>query len=244
MKLSDSFTSSARRYDVMTGLNPGYRRELRRAARALSAQVQSGGDDGPLIWDLGCGTGLSTAALQEQLPQARLLGVDASEGMLGLAQAKTWRPGTRFVLERAENLEHSLHEELGAAPDGVFAAYLLRNVDEQDRTAVLATIRRRMAPGTPLVLHDYSVVESRGAQLTWTLVCFGVIIPLSVVMRAEPSLFTYLWRSVMNNDSTRTVLQRLRDAGFEGGRVFTARGWHRKILHTYTAVAGASRGEQ
>lgn len=242
MMLTDSFTSSASRYDVMTGLNPGYRRELRRAARELSAQMQSGSAHAPLIWDLGCGTGLSTAALQEQLPQAKLLGTDGSEGMLALAQAKTWRPGTRFVLERAENVERSTHEELEETPDGVFAAYLLRNVDEQDRTEVLASIRRRMAPGTPIVLHDYSVVESRAAQLTWTLVCFGLIIPLSVVMKAEPSLFTYLWRSVMGNDSTRSVLQRLRDAGFEGGRVFTARGWHRKILHTYSAVAGASGG--
>lgn len=233
MSLSEKFSFSARRYDLLTRLNPGYRRELRRAARKLAASLAK--QDSPIIWDLGCGTGLSTQALLDTVPQARVVGIDASAGMLDFARAKSWPESTRFVLERVENLATNGVIEHIEGPDGVFAAYLLRNLPGAERTAVLANIRALMKPGTPLVLHDYSVTESQWAQAKWTIVCFAIIIPLAALAGAKTSLFTYLWRSVMTNDSTATVIQRLSQAGFRGASVTSAKGWHRSILHTYTA---------
>lgn len=232
MSLSEAFSRSARRYDLLTRLNPGYRRELRRATKALANRLAN--SDSPVIWDLGCGTGLSTQALLDTVPDARVVGVDASEGMLNFARAKSWPHGTQFILERVENL--ASNEAFADAPDGVFAAYLLRNVPEAERTAVLTSIRELMKPGTPLVLHDYSVSESRWAQAKWTIVCFAIVIPLATLAGAKTSLFTYLWKSVLANEATATVLQRLVQAGFRRASVTTAKGWHRKVLHTYTAV--------
>ena len=236
MLLSEAFTTSARRYDVLTLLNPGYQRELRRAARQLAELLNT--DDGtpPVIWDLGCGTGLSTKALLEIMPNAHVIGVDASAGMLNAARAKPWPNGTEFVLDRVENLPQNPAPQLAQAPDGVFAAYLLRNVPEAQRTKVLASIREFMRPGAPLILQDYSVSESDWARAKWTLVCFMIIIPLAALAGAQTGLFTYLWRSVMDNDSTTTVLQRLTRAGFKRAAVSATKGWHRKVLHTYTAV--------
>lgn len=234
MSLSEAFSLSARRYDLLTRLNPGYRRELRRATRKLAELLDADGT--PVIWDLGCGTGLSTKALLETIPNAHVIGVDASAGMLDHARAKAWPKGTQFVLDRVENLAQEPAPELAEAPDGVFAAYLLRNVPETERTAVLSSIRDLMKPGTPLVLHDYSVSESNWAQAKWTLVCFMIVIPLAAVTGAKIGLFTYLWRSVMDNESTQTVVQRLARAGFQRAAVSSAGGWHRKVLHTYTAL--------
>lgn len=236
MLLSEAFTTSARRYDLLTGLNPGYHRELRRATRKLAALLQVAPGHRPVIWDLGCGTGLSTRAILDAMPNARIVGIDAAAGMLTAARAKTWPEGTAFVLDQVENLPTNPAPELAETPDGIMAAYLLRNVPEADRTAVLASIRALMKPGTPLVLQDYSVIESRWAQTKWTLVCFAIVVPLATLTGAQTSLFTYLWRSVMNNDSTKTVLQRLKHAGFKRVGVRTARGWHRNVLHTYTAI--------
>ena len=236
MLLSEAFSSSARRYDVLTRLNPGYRRELRRAARKLANLLIADTKSAPVIWDLGCGTGLSTKALLETIPNAKVVGVDASAGMLEAARAKSWPDGTEFGQGRVENLPHHPAPALAQAPDGVFAAYLLRNIPEAQRTKVLASIREFMQPGTPLVLHDYSVSESEWAQTKWTLVCFMIIIPLAALTGAKTSLFTYLWRSVLDNDSTTTVLQRLAKAGFQRATVTSARGWHRKVLHIYTAI--------
>lgn len=234
MLLSEAFTSSARRYDLLTRLNPGYHRELRRAARTLAKLLPT--DRQPVIWDLGCGTGLSTEALLEAIPTAQIIGVDGSAGMLEAARAKDWPEGTQFILEQVENLAHNPAPELAQAPDGVFAAYLLRNVPEAGRTRVLASIRALLDEDTPLVMHDYSVAESTWAQAKWTLVCFLIIIPLATLTGAKPRLFTYLWRSVLDNDSTAEVVQRLITAGFARAQVSSAKGWHRKILYTYTAL--------
>ncbi|OAV60529.1 class I SAM-dependent methyltransferase [Enteractinococcus helveticum] len=235
MFLADAFTTSARRYDLLTKLNPGYRRELRSATRTLAELLEAPTGRRPVIWDLGCGTGLSTQAILETLPDAQIVGVDASAGMLETARAKSWPAGTAFVLDRVEHLAANSAPALADAPDGVFAAYLLRNLPEAERTAALARIRTLMKPGSPLVLQDYSVTESAWAQAKWTAVCFAIIIPLAAATGAQISLFTYLWRSVLRNDATQTVLQRLEHAGFERGTVSTARGWHRKVLHTYVA---------
>ena len=233
MLLSEAFTSSARRYDLLTRLNPGYQRELRRATRKLAAMVKA--TRRPVIWDLGCGTGLSTRALLQAMPDAQIVGVDASAGMLAAARTKDWPADLKFILDRVEHLPDNPAPELAEPPDGIFAAYLLRNVPEADRTTVLARIRELMGEGTPLVMHDYSVADSNWAQTKWTLVCFMIIIPLAALTGAKTSLFTYLWRSVMDNDSTTTVLDRLATAGFRQATVSSAKGWHRKVLHTYTA---------
>lgn len=236
MLLSDAFTTAARRYDLLTRLNPGYRRELRRAVRMLADQLDVPAGTRPIIWDLACGTGLSTEAILRTIPDARIVGVDASAGMLNHARHKTWPADTTFILDRVEHLAENPAPALAEAPDGVFAAYLLRNVPEAQRTSVLASIRQFMKPETPLVLHDYSVSESRAAQLKWTIVCFAFVIPLATATGAKTGLFTYLWRSVMDNDATATVLQRLVRAGFGRPKISTARGWHRRVLHTYTTM--------
>lgn len=240
MLLSEAFTSSARRYDLLTRLNPGYQRELRRAARRLAAMLDD--TNRPVIWDLGCGTGLSTKALLKTIPNAKVVGVDASAGMLAAARAKTWPEDTEFVLDRVENLVTNPAPELTQTPDGVFAAYLLRNLPAEERTEILAKIREFMGPDSPLVLQDYSVADSNLARAKWTLVCFLIVIPLAALTGAKTSLFTYLWRSVMDNDSTANVLKRLTQAGFRNTAVTTAKGWHRKVLYTYTARNQGARG--
>src|SRR5699024_6698535 len=119
MSLSEDFSSSARRYDILTRLNPGYRRELRRAARALAQGLrQHENHRPPVVWDLGCGTGLSTQALHQAVPNARIVGVDASAGMLQHAAKKSWPPGTTFVLARVEQLADHQATALAHAPDG------------------------------------------------------------------------------------------------------------------------------
>lgn len=240
MLLSEAFTSSARRYDLLTRLNPGYQRELRRAARRLAAMLED--TNRPVIWDLGCGTGLSTKALLKTIPNAKVVGVDASAGMLAAARAKTWPEDTEFVLDRVENLVTNPAPELTQTPDGVFAAYLLRNLPAEERTEILAKIREFMGPDSPLVLQDYSVADSNLARAKWTLVCFLIVIPLAALAGAKTSLFTYLWRSVMDNDSTANVLKRLTQAGFRNTAVTNAKGWHRKVLYTYTARNQGARG--
>ena len=79
--------------------------------------------------DAGCGTGASTAALLSVAPYAEIVAVDASQGMLDEAQAKSWPPSVRFVHTRVE----ALAENGVVGPfDGILAAYLMRNLADPD----------------------------------------------------------------------------------------------------------------
>jgi ubiquinone/menaquinone biosynthesis C-methylase UbiE len=243
MQLAEQFDRAADRYDLLTRLNPGYHRALRTAAEALVGRLRAGSGPGagapaaPLVlWDLGCGSGLSTEAVVGAAgPGTRVVGLDASEGMLAQARAKSWPAGVSFVHALAQDLSEVAGRELDGPADGAFAAYLLRNVPEHQRDEVVAAIRDQVRPGGWVALQDYHVKGDRVASAVWTLVCWGVVTPLSFVVRGNPAIYRYLWRSVLDNDSTAELTGRLRRAGFTDLAWSTAGGWQRGILHTVLA---------
>ncbi|MEU4743760.1 class I SAM-dependent methyltransferase [Actinosynnema sp. NPDC023658] len=221
-----AFDSAARGYDRLVGANPGYHRELRRSATALG--IARGGE-GQRLLDLGCGTGASTAALLAAAPLAEITGVDASAGMLEQARRKRWPDNVSFVHARAEELE-------ARGPyDGVFAAYLIRNLGRPD--PVLAAVRGLLKPGARFVAHEYSVRDSLVATAWWTAVCWSVIIPGGVLVTGSADLYAYLWRSVLEFDGVRALRQRMRRTGFTDVRVLPAAGWQRGIVHTFVGRA-------
>jgi ubiquinone/menaquinone biosynthesis C-methylase UbiE len=228
--LDDAFDRASGRYDLMTRLNPGYHRHLRAAAGELVRRL-AGREGTVTVIDLGCGSGSSTAALVEALPTARVVGVDASAGMLAQARAKTWPSGLEFVHATAEALPG-----LGLPPvSGVLAAYLFRNVPAEGRDDILCVVREQLEPGGWLAVQEYSVAGRWRAQVVWSLVCWLVVIPLALVMRAHPGLYVYLWRSVREFDSTDAFAARLAASGFTDVARLEVGGWQRGILHTFLA---------
>jgi len=226
--LEVAFDLAASRYDLLTRLNPGYHRHLASAGRELAARL---GTTPGLLLDLGCGSGSSTAALVRAVPGARIVGVEASAGMLEQARAKPWPSRVEFAHTPAQHLPR-----LGLpAADGVMAAYLLRNLTIDDRDAVLTAIRDQLTPGGWLVVHEYSVAGRRLATLTWDLVCWLVVIPLSWLLRGSPRLYRYLWRSVRGFDTTSQMVRRLEASGFVAVEHLAVPGWQRGILHTFLA---------
>ena len=166
----------------------------------------------------------------------RLLGVDASAGMIAETRDKTWPAGVRFAHGRAEQLGAPPPEwEMPPQVDGVFAAYLFRNLGEHERDTVLADVYRRLAPGGCLVVQEYSVAGSRRAAVLWSIVCWLVVIPLSLVLTRRTTLYRYLWHSVLRFDAVKVFSTRLVAAGFAPTAVTTADGWQRGILHTFVA---------
>src|SRR5215470_8099867 len=85
------FDGVARRYDLLSALNPGYKKHLRWSAERLAAPPE-----GRLL-DLCCGTGLSTEALRRAYPRAAIDALDASRGMLALARQKRPLGSVRFL---------------------------------------------------------------------------------------------------------------------------------------------------
>ncbi|KIH99831.1 ubiquinone biosynthesis methyltransferase UbiE [Streptomonospora alba] len=234
--VGDEFDRAAASYDRLVAANPGYHRHLRVSARRLGLPR---GGEGLRILDLGCGTGASTAALAHAYPRAEIIGVDASEGMLARARAKGWGPGVRFVHARAEDLTAG---GLGGPSDAVFAAYLLRNCPDPD--AALAAVSGLLKPGGRIALHEYSVADSAAARVVWSLVCWGVVIPLGRVATGRSALYRYLWRSVLEFDGAARLRRRMREAGLENVRTLALTGWQRGIVHTFLGAVPAPSGSR
>jgi ubiquinone/menaquinone biosynthesis C-methylase UbiE len=239
-EVPEAFDEVADRYDLMVALNPGYHAHLRRSAdvfaRSLAASRAPRADQPLRVIDLGCGSGASTRAVVDALDAehlgARVSGVDGSEGMLREARRKAWPAGTRFVHARAEELADRA-DVVDGRVDGVFAAYLVRNVP--DRDTLLGSLHALLAPGGVLVIHEYSVKGHALATGVWTAVCWLVVVPLGWLTSRRTRLYRYLWRSVMDMDSTSELAERLHRAGFEDVRTRTVRGWQHDIIHTVHA---------
>lgn len=219
------------------GLNPGYHQHLRAAAQTLRERLPEGR---PLrLVDLGCGSGASTSALVDALgaeaaAQAEIVGVDASNGMLAVARSKPWPPNVQFRHGMAEDAStRAAKWNLPLPVDGVFACYLFRNV--ADRDDALGVAHDLLAPGGWLVVQEYSVAGSRRAAALWTLVCWAIVIPLSLLFTRRTRLYRYLWRSVLRFDAVDRFAARLAAAGFDDVSVTTAPGWQHGILHTFSA---------
>ncbi|RNL85308.1 class I SAM-dependent methyltransferase [Halostreptopolyspora alba] len=227
--VTDGFDHASTSYDRLVAINPGYHRDLRVSARRLRLPDRG---RGLALLDLGCGTGASTSALLRAAPEARILGVDVSRGMLDVARAKRWPDHVSFRPARAEEITPAwVREHLGGPADAVFAAYLIRNVPDPD--ALLSTIGAVLRPGGRVALHEYSVADSASAGLLWSAVCWGVVIPAGRVLTGRSDLFRYLWSSVREFDGRARLLRRMRDGGLEAVGCAPLPGWWYGITHTF-----------
>lgn len=211
------FDRAARRYDLLTSFNPGYDQHLRIAARRMAAPASA------RMVDLCCGTGRSTAALMQVYPDAQVVGVDASKGMLE-------RGRLAVPLVQADGAAPALSP---GAFDAVFMAYGLRNMGDPDASlrAAFALLR----PGGRLALHEYALTDLR-SRVTWAVVCHLVIIPAGFLATGSARLYRYLFRSVVRFDSADELAGRLARNGFEDVRRHDTSHWQKGITHTFTAT--------
>lgn len=225
-RVPQAFDRVAARYDRMCALNPGYRAHLRKSAERLELR------EGARVLDLCCGTGLSTEAILEVTPSARVVALDASSGMLERARSRLGTRDLRLVLgdagdPRAAGVEGPF--------DAILMAYGLRNLPDPDRC--LARLRELLAPGGTLCVHEYSVADSARSRFVWNLVTLGVVLPLALAVARSTSIFRYLRRSVLAFDGVRALEERLRRAGFERVETLPMDGWQRGIVHSFRARA-------
>lgn len=231
-ELISDFDAIAKRYDLLTRLNPGYLTHLRWSAERLRLAPRA------RILDLCCGTGLSTAALADVYPDAAsIIGLDASQGMLAFARKNVTAarngPALSFVHGDAMDPAAALCD---ARPfDGILMAYGIRNVP--DRDLCLTRLRGLLAPGAPICFHEYSVADSRVSRVVWNTVAQTVIAPLGILATGKTRMWRYLRASVNQFDGVRAFEGRLFRAGFVDVQTLPMNGWQRGIVHSFLARA-------
>lgn len=101
---------------------------------------------GDTVVDLGCGTGLNFAYLQDAVgSDGRIIGVDLTDAMLAQARDRARRNGWRNVeLVEADMAAY----DIPAAADGVLATLALSTVPDYDD--IIARAARRLRPGARL----------------------------------------------------------------------------------------------
>lgn len=99
---------------------------------------------GTRVLDLGCGAGDLTSRLADLVAPGEVLGVDASASLIEHARTVAGRPGLRFEVCRAQELDTSV--PAGWA-DVVVSVAVLHWVPESDQAGVLSQVARALAPG-------------------------------------------------------------------------------------------------
>ena len=117
--------------------------------------------------------------------------------------------------------------------DAILMAYGIRNLPAPDEA--LAKLFAILRPGGSVAFHEYSVADSRRAQLVWNAVTLGVIIPGGWITAGTTDIYRYLRESVNAFDGVRAFEARLRRAGFVEVRTAPMDGWQRGIVHTFLA---------
>jgi ubiquinone/menaquinone biosynthesis methyltransferase len=220
----DAFNLVAGRYDLLTALNPGYRKHLRWSARRLGLEA------GSRVLDLCCGTGLSTEAVALEVPNARIVGLDASAGMLAIARRKEFSTEVQFVLGDAMEPEEA---GIRGPFDGILMAYGIRNVPDPD--LCLKRLYRLLRPEGSICFHEYSVADSAWSRAVWNAVTLGVVIPSGKIFSGSARIYRYLRRSVNEFDGVAAFERRLGRAGYVEIRTEPMNGWQRGIVHSFLA---------
>lgn len=165
-----------------------------------------------LIVDVACGTGdmmnwWQQRAQRKGINVSRILGVDPSEGMVGVGREKF--PAYEFAISRADELPVSAD-----SADLLSISYGIRNVVERD--AALGEFNRILKPGGLVVILEFLKNEQpsllgrvRDFYMTWVLPKIGGAISRNM------EAYEYLPNSIEGFVTVQGMQDELDAAGFE-----------------------------
>lgn len=129
---------------------------------------------GDTIIEIGCGTGMNFALLQERIgKEGKIIGIDISQAMLDLAEKRIRSEGWKNVeLVRSSAAEYRFPEVV----DGIIATGVLTYEPDYDR--VIENGAKALAPGKRWVVFDYKMPTGWFRHLVpvfvWIFRSFGI----------------------------------------------------------------------
>jgi len=150
-----SYNRLSRWYDVIAGSTEQKYRDW--GLKKLSAQP------GEKILEIGFGTGHCLVALAKAVGlQGRVIGLDISDGMLAIAQARLWKEG---LIERADlHLGDAAKLDFieGGSLDAIFMSFTLELFDNPEIPRVLQECHRIVKPGGRIAIVSMTKMNPPG----------------------------------------------------------------------------------
>ncbi|WP_367195687.1 methyltransferase [Amorphus sp. 3PC139-8] len=184
------FSRTADDYDGMRrGLVPSFDAFYGNALDVIDIWRRERGEgvDGgsPLrLVDLGIGTGLFSAMVLERNPDARIAGLDFSEGMLAEA-AKRFDGDDRVTLAKADLAT----DDIGGPWDLALSALAIHHLEHEAQRSLYARVRKALAPGglfinAEMVLGPSAEAEARYDRI-WLDDVTGAGVPAEALAKAR-----------------------------------------------------------
>ncbi len=163
------------------------------------------------IVDLATGTGDVAFALARRLPQARITGLDISEGMLAKATAKAATSGyaANISFRQADCLVTDLPD---AGADLVTVAYGVRNF--ADIAAGYREMFRILRPGGKLCVLELSVPDAPVTKALYSLYTSTLIPFAGRILSHDSRAYSYLPESIAAAPQRRAMTELMETAGF------------------------------
>jgi demethylmenaquinone methyltransferase / 2-methoxy-6-polyprenyl-1,4-benzoquinol methylase len=195
------FDRVAPRYDLANtvfslGQDKAWRQAAARATRLAGGEVAV---------DVACGTGALTRELQALAPEAVVVGMDFSQGMLVRAQPT----GPRLRLAAGDAVALPLAD---ASTDVVTIAFGLRNLPEPGQG--LLEFRRVLRPGGRLVVCEFSHPVVPVFRQVYRRYLTRLIPVAARRLTSDPEAYQYLARSIGAWPDQPGLARWLQEAGF------------------------------
>ncbi len=204
VRIQSMFNRIASRYDLMNrvmtlGQDQGWRRFAVDRARIANDQT---------LLDLAAGTGDIAFEMKRRCPRARVFAGDFAVGML--QQGKQRKNGDRITWVGCDAMALPFHDQTF---DAVVFGYLLRNVDDIDRT--LREVFRVLKPGGRVVCLDTTPPPAGLIQAPLRLYLrFGLPL-LGRMVAGDAASYAYLSDSTLAFEAADPLKSRFESNGFE-----------------------------
>ncbi len=200
----DMFTRISGRYDLLNRLMT-FGQDLRWRREAVRALCSS---DRSCVLDVGAGTGDLSLEIRRNSPNAMVVAVDFTPGMIARGRGREEDPAIHWVVADAENLPFAAR-----AFDGVISGFLLRNLLEVHQA--LAEQKRILRPDGTMVSLDAVRTEDRHSN-PFLRFYFGFVIPLlGRLVAGDAEAYNYLPSSMDAFLSARELSDRMEQTGFK-----------------------------
>lgn len=204
------FDSIAPAYDFMnSAMTLGlHRRWLRKALQEIKDKTPA---SDPKIIDLATGTGDVAFSLASLFPDARITGVDLSEGMLAVAREKKQQKdgGERIEFVQADCMSLPYPD---ATFDLLTIAYGVRNFESLERG--FREFYRVLRPGGRGMILELSRPEHRLMRAGYDLYTRTLIPLAGRLVSKDTRAYSYLPESIAAMPPRARIAEMLREAGF------------------------------